>query len=99
MAAMAFSGIPSLLKERSLAGGVGKCRTLIISPLFAGKYSNSVGNGNLNHSSHQMRMKFVVSDVFRVKIGCEDLFERAWRYGPAFSYMREICSLAVVQML
>ncbi len=81
MAAVAFSGISSLLKEKknSLGGGVGKRRALI-SALNAGKSSHSAGSGNLGHSPHHMRMKFVVSDAFRVKIGCEDLFERAWRY-------------------
>ncbi len=79
MACVAFSAISSLLKENSLGGGVGKRRALI-SALNAGKSSHSAENGDLDHSPHHMRMKFVVSDVFRVTIGCEDLFERAWRY-------------------
>ncbi len=80
MTAVAFLCISLRFKGNSLCEGVWRRRKLLIPKLNARKYGHSAGNGNLGHFPHQMRMKFVVSDTFRVKIGCEDLFEQAWRY-------------------
>ncbi len=97
MTAVAFSCISLRLKGHSLCEGVGRRRKLLASKLNARKYGHSAVYGNLGHFPHQIQMKFIVSDAFRVKIGCEDMFEQAWRYVSISNiYMQSVWSLDVV---